>query len=279
MKNEIISRIASFTSTSEFNKLPHTEMKIYNSPLVGFADVNNRLFESYKQKIGSFHLTPKEWFDVEFAENSLSHGTVICWILPFTETVLKSNYSEKQFPSKEWAQARFCGEKFNNILREFVVTLLTNMGYRTVAPSLSSHWKRIYDDNIGHASTWSERHAAYAAGLGTFSLTDGLITEYGMAMRVGSVITELVMEPSPIPYKGIYDNCLHYNSNTCGACIRRCPAGAISPNGHNKDVCFEYTRKKVMPAVNGIYEVTTPSCGLCQTRVPCEKGIPKLPIK
>jgi len=274
MPNEIISKITEFINTSKFNKLPHTKIKIYDPPLIGFADVNNELFENYKQKIGSFHLTPKEWFNLEFKDSSLSNGTVICWVLPFTETILKSNYSEKKFPAKEWAQGRFYGEEFNNILREFVVTLLTEQGNRTVAPSLSSRWKRIYADNIGHASTWSERHAAYAAGLGTFSLTDGLITKYGMAMRIGSVITELVLEPSPIPYKGIYDNCLHYNSDSCRACIRRCPAGAISLNGHNKDLCFEYTRQKVMPTVNEIYNVTTPSCGLCQTKVPCEKSIP-----
>lgn len=277
MRNKIISKITEFISTSEFNKLPHTEIKIYHSPLIGFADINNELFESYKQKIGSFHLTPKEWFNTEFGDSSLSDGTVLCWILPFTETILKSNYFEKELPSKEWAQGRFYGEQFNDILRKFVVNLLTKMGNRTIAPSLSSYWKRIYADNIGYASTWSERHAAYAAGLGTFSLTDALITEHGMAMRVGSVITELVLEPSQIPYKGVYDNCLHYNSNSCGACIRRCPAGALSLNGHNKDLCFEYTRKKVMPAVNEAYGVTTPSCGLCQTRVPCEKSIPRLP--
>ncbi|WP_378955208.1 epoxyqueuosine reductase [Pelosinus sp. sgz500959] len=277
MKNEIISKIMEFISTSEFNKLPNTEIKIYDSPLIGFADVNNNLFENYQQKIGPFHMTPQEWFTAEFENSSLSDGTVICWILPFSETILKSNYLEKELPSKEWAQGRFYGEQFNDILRQFAVSLITKMGYRTIAPSLSSHWKRIYSDHIGHASTWSERHAAYAAGLGTFSLTDALITEYGMAMRVGSVITELVLAPSPIPYKGVYDNCLHYNSNRCGACIHRCPAGAISLKGHNKDLCFAYTREKVMPAVNDVYGVTTPSCGLCQTKVPCERSIPKLP--
>ncbi|CUH96617.1 hypothetical protein P22_2707 [Propionispora sp. 2/2-37] len=276
MKDEIISKIENFVTTSGHNKLPDTAIKIYNLPRIGFADVNNELFGSYKQKIGSFHLTPKEWFKAEF-EDSLPNGTVICWILPFTETILKSNYLERAFPSKEWAQARFYGEQFNNMLREFVVGLITKIGYRTVAPALSSNWQRVYVDDIGHASTWSERHAAYATGLGTFSLTDALITECGMAVRVGSVITELVLEPSPFLYKGIHDNCLHYNSNSCGACIRRCPAGAISLNGHNKDLCFEYTRRKVMPAVNEAYGVTTPSCGLCQTRVPCERSIPKLP--
>lgn len=277
MKEKIISQITNFVSTSELNKLPHTEIKIYNSPLIGFADVNNSIFEVYKQKIGSFHLTPKEWFGLEFEDSSLSNGTVICWILPFSESVLKSNYLEKELPSKEWAQARFYGEQFNDLVREFVVKLVTKTGNRTIAPSLSSHWERSYDDSIGIASTWSERHAAYAAGLGTFSLTDALITERGMAMRVGSVITELVLEPSQAHYNGVYDNCLHYNSNSCGACIRRCPAGAISKNGHNKDVCHDYTRNIVMPTVNEAYGVTTPSCGLCQTKVPCEKVIPKRP--
>jgi|GEM_PF-2622673 len=58
MKNELLSKTAHFISTSKFNKLPHTEIKIYDSPLIGFADVNNSLFESYRQKIGSFHMTP-----------------------------------------------------------------------------------------------------------------------------------------------------------------------------------------------------------------------------
>ena len=36
------------------------------------------------------------------------------------------------------------------------------------------------------SSAWSERHAAYVAGLGTFSLTRALISERGMAGRYGS---------------------------------------------------------------------------------------------
>jgi len=39
---------------------------------------------------------------------------------------------------------------------------------------------------VGPASSWSERHAAYAAGLGTFSLNDALITPKGIAHRLGS---------------------------------------------------------------------------------------------
>ena len=58
---------------------------------------------------------------------------------------------------------------------------LTNQGARAVAPCLQDGWTAINDPQVGLASTWSERHAAYAAGLGTFSLNDGLITERGIA--------------------------------------------------------------------------------------------------
>ena len=37
-------------------------------------------------------------------------------------------------------------------------------------------------EKYAYASTWSERHAAYAAGLGTFGLSDGLITAAGQGM-------------------------------------------------------------------------------------------------
>ncbi|HUX98016.1 MAG TPA: hypothetical protein VMV49_00555 [Candidatus Deferrimicrobium sp.] len=40
------------------------------------------------------------------------------------------------------------------------------------------------------ASTWSHRHMAFAAGLGSFGLSDGFLNERGIAMRCGSVIVE-----------------------------------------------------------------------------------------
>ena len=42
-------------------------------------------------------------------------------------------------------------------------------------------------EKYGMASCWSERHAAFVSGLGTFGLCDGLITPVGKAMRCGSV--------------------------------------------------------------------------------------------
>ncbi|MDW7675939.1 MAG: epoxyqueuosine reductase, partial [Bacillota bacterium] len=175
---------------------------------------------------------------------------------------------------REWAHGRYYGEKINDLLREYIVEKLTKEGYQAVAPSLSVSWKRVDSSPVGLASTWSERHAAYAAGMGTFSLSDGLITSRGIAHRCGTVIVNTAIEPDERKYSGPYDYCLWYSGDECQVCIKRCPAGAITNKGHDKNKCFEYIRNKVMPTVNPIYGVDIPSCGLCQTRVPCENRIP-----
>ena len=114
------------------------------------------------------------------------------------------------------------------------------------------------------ASNWSERHVAYASGLGTFCLTRGLISEKGVAGRYGSIIITEEVEPDTRPYEGVYDYCI-----MCGACIKRCPAGAISlKHGKNQLKCklwMDRTGRKYDPRYG---------CGKCQVGVPCEDRIP-----
>ena len=72
-----------------------------------------------------------------------------------------------------------------------MVDALQNSGLEALAPQLSPHWERNESGRYGFASNWSERHAAYASGMGTFGLSDGLITPKGKAMRCGSVIANI----------------------------------------------------------------------------------------
>ncbi|MDP2936420.1 MAG: epoxyqueuosine reductase, partial [Dehalococcoidia bacterium] len=71
-------------------------------------------------------------------------------------------------------------------------------------------------------------------------------------------------------------NCPFFTDGSCGACIQRCPAGAISAQGHDKIKCREemYGVQKAWlekPGYIGNYA----GCGLCQTKVPCESRIPR----
>jgi len=274
MKQELADEIVRFVSGSPANRLPGNGTPYFDSPLTGFAAAADPLFVSYKEIIGTFHLTPGELFAGEFGD-SLPAGTVVSWILPITEAVRKSNRYQGDYPSKEWSQTRNFGEMVNADLRRHVVDWLRQQGHRAVAPQLSPQWKELANTPKGRTSTWSERHAAYAAGLGTFSLNDALITEKGIAHRCGSVITDLVMEPSERADRGYAWNCLYHREGSCGTCIGRCPVGAISFAGHDKERCCEYVYTTLKAAVAGKYGVKATGCGLCQTRVPCENGIPR----
>ena len=139
---------------------------------------------------------------------------------------------------------------------------------------LSPRWERKTSERHGYASMWSERHAAYAAGLGTFGLSDGLITPLGKAMRTGSVVARIHVPPTPRPYTEHHAYCLHFTHGTCGRCIDRCPAGAITKEGHDKVRCKTYLRGEVKTYIETTYGFEGKGCGLCQTKVPCESGIP-----
>ena len=256
----------------------------WEEPLVGFASGIDPLFLEYKTLIGPFHLTPREVISAALKERGrpllfteIEQISVISWVLPASEDIRKSNRQENQFPSKLWAYTRDFGEACNSALKKHLITFLEDLGHVAVAPTLSPTFQFIRDEKVGWASPWSERHMAYACGLGTFSLNDGFITPKGMAMRLGSVVTLLKLTPSEKKYRDHRENCLQFRNGKCGKCIRRCPAGAITEKGHDKNRCYDYLRSDPLEAKSSEYGLKTPphSCGLCQTDVPCEFEIPR----
>lgn len=284
MENNISKLIEQFVVNCSENHLHFIdESPIFDSPVVGFADGHDQIFINNKSIIGSFHLTPEEVFLNTYRGKSPENISAICWVLPFTQAIKKSNSTEKVYPSKLWAHAKKLGEEVTLELYKNLTLYLSDLGYRAVAPSQTELYRQENITPKGIASTWSERHACFAAGLGTFSLSDGLISSAGIAVRCGSILTDMKLKPTERKYSTYFDNCLYLTKGICGKCIERCPTGAISKSGHDKNKCQDYInmidREKREWYFQGTenlraYKVKQPGCGLCQSGVPCESRIP-----
>lgn len=280
----IRTAIEEFVATSPANRLTSFENDpIFNEPLVGFADGDDPIFNEYKQVIGDYHLMPREILEAHMQEKGESgkrptRVSVISFVMPITYATRLSLRREILVASLRWNHARWQGEDMIDQLSDHLVALLQDRGYAAVVPNKAPFYKGIELPN-GRSSNWSQRHIAYAAGLGTFSLSDGFITPKGMAMRCGSVVTSLALQPAPRIYKNHLANCLFYLDRSCTVCIERCPAAAITEAGHDKVKCREFLMNEQRAILKrmgreGGFMGRYLGCGLCQVKVPCESRIP-----
>lgn len=244
-------------------------LQMFEEPIVGFGAADDTLFVRYKEEgvIGPWHMTPCQWLPEAV--------TVISLFFPFTEKVRKDNRKSCDGPAPAWLHGRIEGQEYIAAYMKELSLWFTAQGVKNCVPAADDRFQKVmsgkgmaaYPDLDEHifGSNWSERHAAYACGLGTFGLSKGIITRKGMAGRFGSIIIDAALEPDERPYKGIYDYC-----TKCGACVRRCPVNAISlDKGKDHNICGEW--------LNKTRELYAPryGCGLCQTKVPCEERIPE----
>lgn len=242
-------------------------LEMFEVPLVGIGRAGDPLFADFSAPgiIGPWHRTPEEWLP--------GGKSVISLFLPFSEAVRTSNRGPRTDASPQWLHGRVEGQAFINTFSARLRDWLRERGYGACVPALEPDFRSYSgkdpltgrEDGVTFGSNWSERHAAYVCGLGTFGISKGLITQKGMAGRFCSVITTLELEPDARPYTGVYDYCTQ-----CGACVRRCPVRAITlEKGKDHPLCKEKqdeSSRLFAPRYG---------CGLCQTGVPCEHQIPK----
>jgi hypothetical protein len=269
--------IRDFICNSPENSLKNEENeKAWAEPLVGFSSGADPIYEAFKEYVDPSHFSPLEIFSKTFplVKVEADQLTIISWILPQTDKTKSDNRKETLYPSERWARARIFGEQCNVELHKHVVAALLISGHEALAPALSPHWERKESERYGRVSTWSQRHVAYASGLGTFGLCDGLITPKGKAMRCGSVIANIQIPPTIRPYKNHREYCLFFSTGECNECIQRCPGDAITEAGHDKVKCRDYMHPLHDDYVKSHFGFKGYGCGLCQTGVPCESKIP-----
>lgn len=276
----IEEEIKAFVHTNPLNHMPIMDNPlIYDEPLVGFADGDDPIFAEYKTIIAPMHLTPREALAKTFnrsPQDMPSQLSVISWILPVTSRIRESNRRHTVNPSRLWASVEYYGEYiFLEAMQEHVVEFLTKMGYLAVAPAMEPYFidtgleRRGEEWDKGKVlSNWSEKHIAYAAGLGTFSFSGNFISERGVAINCGSVVTSLVLPASHRIAENSYSNCLLYATGKCKACAARCPVGAITENGHDDIKCANHLFE--LQKLGEKYNMGRVGCGMCMTKVPCE---------
>ncbi len=250
--------------------------------LVGFCAGTDPIFLEYKKYVGPFHLTPIEAIEryckiKEMKCKNTKHLTVIAYILPIHRETKRQNFEySREWPSEKWAHTRLFGEKANVELQRYLLEELKNeFGIFGIAPSTEPKLFKVHRMHAEAyqgvwASTWSHRHACFAAGLGSFGLSDGFINERGKALRCGSFIIahELPSDSSKRPASP-YQYC-----NRCGDCVKRCPVGAITfENGYDKQKCSIKVTGTI-PYIKEHYNINIYACGLCQVNVSCSDGFP-----
>lgn len=244
--------------------------RFFEEPTVHIASAADPFFVRFKEIIGPFHWTPDEALRRKFPDSEAK--SVIVWVLPVNRNARETNRAERQRPSVEWASSRSFGEILNNEMRAQLAKLLTQEGFPAVAPDLEPRELNNIPNPAEkpYTSNWSERHAAFVAGAGTFGLSASLITEHGVAMRLGSVVTALELPPDPRPYG---DDPFAWCTR-CGACIRRCPARAVGKEFADRDkpACANYAIHEIGRDREHAYGWMSRElgCALCQTGVPCE---------
>ncbi len=269
--------ITSVVSDSPVNRLTQIDgSPIFDAPLIGVADGNDPLFAHYLDIIGPHHLMPRDILTHTSGRSFDDRRTpvrVLCWVLPISDATRRSNAAMTTLPSRRWAHTRHYGELFNDELRSEVEHYVRDRGAAVVAPTTSPHFRVLHDAPAGPTSTWSERHALFAAGLGTFGLCDGFLTPAGKAMRCGSVVLALPLPVTSRLHESHTGACTYLSRGKCGDCISRCPASAIGTSGHDKASCERYQQHQLRQA-GGRYGVSIAGCGLCQTAVACESHLP-----
>lgn len=237
-------------------------LKLFDPPLFAAADPEDPLFLRFQSPdvVGPDFMLPRQWLP--------EARTVLSFFLPFTAQVRQSNRGPGP-ASDEWLHARVEGQLMLQTFGQTLCAMLQQKGFSALMPSYDPRFRLTGP----YSSNWSERHVAYACGLGTFGLSKGLITAKGTAGRFGSIVTSAVFPVTSRPYDNPFAYCV-----MCAACQRNCPAGAIDPTrgvarGKDQTLCGPFVQSTFLPP-HGPHQRVRYGCGKCQVHVPCESGIP-----
>ena len=196
--------------------------------------------------------------------------SVVAFFVPFTRELVRLNRSD---PTSA-GSGRRPNIETNRLIADVCCTLAAALDSKGVRAAWQQSTHNFDPEAL--ASLWSHKHVAYLCGLGTFGRHQMLITGAGCAGRLGSLVIDTALPETGAALSGATASppgmfCLAKRCRDCNACIRRCPSGALTKNGLDKQRCYSYLLQ-----VNdhfhdlGLCDV----CGKCATG-PCALKLPE----
>lgn len=260
MKQQIIEFIERFIIEYQIRDDIATK---YGQPIVGFADAYHPYIQSLPEIVSATH---------ELPQNVLPDARIIiAYFVPFTKELAKTN-KNGILASPEWAQAY---EETNALFGELNEALIEFIHAQSMEADITP--KATTFDQSRLISDWSQRHIAYAAGLGTFGLNNMLLTKQGCCGRFSTVITNLDFDADgPLEE----ELCLFKKNGKCKACVRNCPTGALTVDGYDRFKCYALCRENAKLYTEfgssytnedgiGANSIGSEVCGKCVTGSPC----------
>ncbi|WP_018248384.1 epoxyqueuosine reductase [Orenia marismortui] len=251
MKQKLKKLIKEYVKDYPAHKEVETE---WREPIIKFADANDQGFIKLKEIIGPTHALPQDFLT--------DAQSVIAYFIPFDQAVVNSNI-EGRYSSKAWAKAYIESNDLISNLNKCIKQKLDSLNYKsTIIPATHNF------DQESLISDWSHRHVAYLAGVGKFGLNNMLITTKGCCGRVGSIVSNLKIEPSKRDDK---EYCLYYSSGVCKKCVQRCVNDALKVDSFDRHKCYEILlANDKLHADLGLTDV----CGKCCVNLPCSFSDP-----
>lgn len=225
--------------------------ELWRVPIVGYADALDPYIQRLPEIVAEGHKLPGDFME--------DPKIVISYFVPFVPEVAQTNIHVKDnAASKEWTDAYNTTNTMMARLNEYLAAEITKRGGRAVVPFGVGMKEEILK------SDWSQRHLAYAAGLGTFGINNMLISEEGCCGRYNSIVADIPVEPDGHQEE---EKCLYKSKGLCKKCVENCFMGALTVEGFDRFKCFEACSKNLR-------ETGADVCGKCNINIPCAFAAP-----
>ncbi len=251
MKEAIIFTIQDFVAA--YQQQDHIRSS-WGTPLVGFADAADPLFQELKEAVSPSHAVPRDILT--------EAQTVIAFFLPFLSSLTATN-AKDNMSSREWAITYIETNELIAQLSDHLQQFFQGLGAESCTIPATHNW-----DEERLISNWSHRHIAYIAGLGNFGLNNMLITEKGCCGRVGSLVTTYLVQADT---RRQTPSCLYKFNESCRKCVRKCVNEALTDDSFDRFRCYAMLLKNVDEHSEVGYADV---CGKCLVAVPCSHTDP-----